>query len=91
MNACLDKSLDFILEASEGCELGRTLWRLCPKHVTITVGGRVDLLGREPGGRGVSLMVIQAGNGGGLNLSHERAKLGVDMRSAEVGLDIQAE
>lgn len=47
----------------------------------------MDLLGRETGGR----RVIQAGNGGGLNLSHGGEKSGMDGRTAELGLDVQAE
>lgn len=35
---CLDKSLDLILEASDGSEPGGTLWGLCPKPVTLTAG-----------------------------------------------------
>lgn len=51
----------------------------------------MDLLGRETGGRRDSVKVIQAGNGGGLNLSHGREKSGVDGRTVELGLDVQAE
>lgn len=51
----------------------------------------MDLLGRETGGRRDSVKAMQAGSGGGLNLSHGREKSGVGGRTVELGLDVQAD
>lgn len=61
---CLAKSLDFLLEASEGSELGEHCWDFA-LSMSLPQQGLRGIF-RETGGRGDSLKTVQAGHFGGL-------------------------